>query len=421
MASKGSVYQRKSDGRWVGKLPMPNDPFTGKKQKPKYVYSGVPPIPKSRWKKDESGELIPPPFQKGKQEVERKLEALIKKVDEGDMSGLTKYTLKAWLIRFLEVYCADLATTTLDGYKNYIYWHIIPFMGDLPLHEIRPMHIQNFYNHERSVPRFRTKIVKGKHTPVVKDGKPVPLIKGGKQVIGYSEKTLLQIHRILSRAFSKAVADRLITVNPCDGVDSPSPEPYNPNIYTEKDYRILLDKLRGHKLEIAALIIGMCGLRRGEFAGLDWQRSFDLKRGIIRIVDTVVATSKGNEEKPPKNITSIREFTIPSIILPRLRELQGVGRVFTRLDGKDYDPRSISNMFREFLKEHGLKRIRLHDLRHFNATMMLKNKISDKEAAARLGHSDPTITRKLYQHVLEEMDKENADKLNSVIMPLEAR
>ena len=129
-----------------------------------------------------------------------------------------------------------------------IYWHIIPFMGDLPLHEIRPMHIQNFYNHERSVPRFRTMIVKGKHTPVVKDGKPVPLIKGGKQVIGYSEKTLLQIHRILSRAFSKAVADRLITVNPCDGVDSPSPEPYNPNIYTEKDYRILLDKLRGHKL-----------------------------------------------------------------------------------------------------------------------------------------------------------------------------
>ena len=77
-------------------------------------------------------------------------------------------------------------------------------------------------------------------------------------------------------------------------------------------------------------------------------------------------------------------------------------------------------MFREFLR-HGLKRIRPHDLRHFNATMMLKNKISDKEAAARLGHSDPTITRKLYQHVLEEMDKENADKLNSVLMPLEAR
>lgn len=415
MASRGSVYQRKSDGRWVGKLPMPDDPLTGEKQSPKYVYSAVCPIPKSKWKKDKDGNLILPPYRKGEQEAERKLEALIAKVDQGDKTGIDKYTLETWLVKYLEIYCTEIEDTTRDGYENYIFNHIVPFMGKLPLHEIRPMHIQNFYNHEREVPRYRTRIKDGKTVPILKNGVPTPLIKNGKPVIGYSEKTLQQIHRILSRAFSKAKGDRLIPVNPCDGVDAPSPVSFKPNVYTAEDYRLLLSKAKGHKIEKAILIVGMCGLRRAEFAGLDWQKSFDLKSGIIRVIDTVVATKKGNKEKLPKNETSLREFSIPSVILPRLKELQGVGRVFTRNDGDDYDPRSISNMFKKFLVDNDLKQIRLHDLRHFNATMMLQSKISDKEAAQRLGHSDPSITRKLYQHVLKEMDKENADKLNSVI------
>lgn len=418
MASRGSVYQRRSDGRWVGKLPMPDDPLTGEKQSPKYVYSEVCPVPKSKWKEGEDGKLVPPRFRKGEQEAERKLEALIAQIDQGDMSGLDKYTLESWLKRYLEIYCTEIEDTTRDGYNNYIFNHIIPFMGKLPLHEIRPMHIQSFYNYKRAEPRHRMKIENKKSVPIMKDDKPTPLMKDGKRIIGYSETTLHQMHRILSRAFSKAKGDRLISVNPCEGVDAPSPAPFKPNVYNAEDYRKLLNKAKGHKIEKAILIIGMCGLRRAEFAGLDWQKSFDLKKGTIRIAETVVATSKGNKEKSPKNETSLREFSIPSAILPRLREIQGVGRVFTRLDGKDYDPRSISSMFKKFLVDNNLKQIRLHDLRHFNATMMLQNKISDKEAAERLGHSDPTITRKLYQHVLEEMDKENADKLNAILTPL---
>ncbi|HHW80356.1 MAG TPA: hypothetical protein GX746_01465, partial [Bacteroidales bacterium] len=103
MASRGSVYQRKSDGRWVGKLPMPNDLLTGEKQPPKYVYSEACPIPKSKWKLDKQGNSIPPPYQKGRQEAERKLEAMINQVDQGDMSGLDVYTLESWLKRYLDI------------------------------------------------------------------------------------------------------------------------------------------------------------------------------------------------------------------------------------------------------------------------------------------------------------------------------
>ena len=133
--------------------------------------------------------------------------------------------------------------------------------------------------------------------------------------------------------------------------------------------------------------------------------------------ETVVPTSQGNKRKLPKNKTSERDITIPSVIIPRLKQLQGIGPVITRLDGKEYNPKSISSLFHVFLERNNLKQIRFHDLRHFNATMMLESGISDKEAAERLGHSDPTITRKIYQHVLKEMDQKNADKLNSILTP----
>jgi integrase len=240
-------------------------------------------------------------------------------------------------------------------------------------------------------------------------------MKNGKAVIGYSEKTILQEHRILNRAFKKAIANGLLSMNPCTYVDAPSPKEFVPAVYTAEDYQILLEKLKGHRLEPVVLTAGMCGLRRGEVAGLDWQKSFDFERGILHVSETVVATSGGNKRKAPKNKTSTRDIAIPSIIIPRLKELQGIGPVITRLDGKEYNPGSISYLFSDFLKRSHLKHIRFHDLRHFNATMMLRSGISDKEAAARLGHSDPNITRKIYQHVLKDMNRKDADKLNSVL------
>lgn len=399
MASRGSVYFRKSDKRWVGKLQLPNDPLSGKKQKPKYVYSSL-------------------PGRKGKQEAERKLESLVLKIDSGNLASINKLTVAGWLRKYLDVYCGEREQTTKDGYATYINNHIIPAIGDILLRDCLSIHVENFYRSERSAPRYKMQIKDGKSYPVIKDGKPVPLTKNGKLVVGYSENTILHEHRILNRAFKKAIANNLMIKNPCDGVDAPSPEEYKPaNVYDAADYRKLLDKLKGHRLEPIVLTAGMCGLRRAECAGLDWQKSFDFENGILHVEETVVPTSQGNKRKLPKNKTSERDITIPSVIIPRLKQLQGIGPVITRLDGKEYNPKSISSLFHVFLERNNLKQIRFHDLRHFNATMMLESGISDKEAAERLGHSDPTITRKIYQHVLKEMDQKNADKLNSILTP----
>lgn len=357
--SEGSIYQRSSDGRWVGKYII-TDPLTGKK-KAKYVYSSK-------------------PGRKGKQEVKRKLNELIDKVESGDLSDIHKMTVEGWLKKYLDVYCTHLAKTTLEGYKRYINKHIIPILGNIKLCDLKPIHIQNFYNKEREQ--------------------------------GYSEKTILQEHRILHRAFKKAVGDGLMSRNPCDAVDAPSPEDYKPNIYTEEEFALLLDKLQGHRMEAIILIAGMCGLRRGELLGLTWE-DIDLDRGIIKIRRNVVPTSEGNITKNPKTPKSAREIAIPSAIIPRLKQLRGIGKLYTKLDGTDYHPGSVSRDFKKFLDENGLRHIRLHDLRHFNATMMLKHGVTEREAQERLGHSNSQMTKK-YQHILKEMDKESAEKLNSI-------
>lgn len=323
-------------------------------------------------------------------ESKRERNKFAEKIEAGDYSDICKLTVEGWLNKFLAVYCANKAQTTKDGYKNYIDNHIVPFIGKLKLNKIKPINIQKFYNSEREK--------------------------------GFSEKTILQEHRILHRAFKIAVVNRLMSMNPCDGVDAPSPEEYKPTIYSEEQYNTLLKKLENHRMEAIILLAGMCGLRRAELLGLCWEdiEFSTIGKGktkkdiaVIHVRNTQVPTSVGIITKEPKNKTSFRNVAVPSIVVGPLKRLRGIGKIYTKTNGQDYNPGSVSRMFNTFLEDNGLPHIRLHDLRHFNATMMLKYGVTEREVSERLGHSNLLMSKK-YQHVVGDMDQVSADKLNSV-------
>jgi len=378
-----TVYQRgkEKDGQWVARIDFHPDTLTGEQRKPKFLTSTL-------------------KGNKGKQEVKRKLDALLKRLREGDLSSIDTMTVSGWLERYFEIYCTKLATTTLEGYKRYVEKHINPHIGKVLLSQLKPMHIENLYNTLRK-----------KDRGINEDGSQN---ERGKGKIGYSEKSLLQIHRILHRAFKKAVGDEKLAKNPCDGADAPTPEDYEPAIYTEDQFINLLDKLEGHRLQALILIAGMCGLRRGELLGLTWD-DIDFENGIINVVRNRVPTrEEGVIEKDPKSKKSKRSFTIPSIIMPTLKRLRGIGKLYVKLDGEQYHPGSVSSAFSKFLKDNKLPNIRLHDMRHFNGTMMLKHGVSEKEIMERGGWSTAAMVKK-YQHVLKEMDKKSADKLNNIL------
>ena len=84
-------------------------------------------------------------------------------------------------------------------------------------------------------------------------------------------------------------------------------------------------------------------------------------------------------------------------------------------DGNPYNPGSFSHKFEHFLKSNNLRALRLHDLRHTNASLILQYNVPAKVASQRLGHSSIGITLDLYSHVIHDMQTEAANKLDTGI------
>jgi len=74
----------------------------------------------------------------------------------------------------------------------------------------------------------------------------------------------------------------------------------------------------------------------------------------------------------------------------------------------EFQPDAYSKHFKKLLAKHNLPPMRFHDLRHYNAIIMMKYGVPDKVASQRLGHSQVQITREIYQHVLPDMDRQAA-------------
>jgi len=85
-------------------------------------------------------------------------------------------------------------------------------------------------------------------------------------------------------------------------------------------------------------------------------------------------------------------------------------------NGGPYKPKYFSKKFSKFLIIHNLKKLRLHDLRHTNATLMLRYGIPAKIVSQRLGHSSVSVTLDIYSHVLQDMQNEVSDQIENNIL-----
>ena len=85
------------------------------------------------------------------------------------------------------------------------------------------------------------------------------------------------------------------------------------------------------------------------------------------------------------------------------------GPVFTQEDGSWLHPGKVTDLFERLVASSGLPPIRLHDLRHGAATLMLAAGMDVKIASETLGHSDTRITRDIYQSVFPEVAKDAAE------------
>jgi integrase len=373
---RASVYQRKSDGKWVGSISLGKD--TNGKRKRKTVYGDT------------------------EDEVEEKVNTILFEMQTGEYIEPSKDTLISYLNNYYRVCFDNWESTTADLYRMYIDVHFAPYFKDMKLVDVKPMTLDTFYNYKMENKREYTVTIKG----IAKKKFANPL----------SLNSVRKLNSFLKSAFNYAVANDLMKSNPTNKVKLGKKEKYLPTIYNEEQFLQLLDYVSGTDDEIPIILGGGCGMRRGEIFGLYW-RNIDFKNGYITVEKTTVRFSK-TIEKPPKNETSQRTFKAPQYVIDILKNyMEKIGgykkikndKVITR-----WKPGTYSERFGILLDRFGMPHIRLHDLRHYNAVIMCKYGVSDKVAAERLGHSQVTTLRNVYQHVLKDMDQTAADEIDEM-------
>ncbi|MBQ4629995.1 MAG: tyrosine-type recombinase/integrase [Clostridia bacterium] len=115
------------------------------------------------------------------------------------------------------------------------------------------------------------------------------------------------------------------------------------------------------------------------------------------------------------SISSISTSSSP-IMLTYGPGYQNLEFVIRQKDGSPLKPDSMTQKWIRFLDSIGFPRIRLHDLRHTNATALIQAGVNPRVVQQRLGHADVNITINTYTHVLPEMDEEAAEKLDSIVL-----
>lgn len=219
----------------------------------------------------------------------------------------------------------------------------------------------------------------------------------------------------------------MIPHNPCIGAELPKMKRYQAQVYTSAELNKLLTAAKDTDFHLSIAIMSATGIRRGELLALKWE-NVDIPNRVIHIKENMVQAGTEILEKSPKSDSSLRDISIGTKLAALLSTakmqyhvdksepgFRDLGYVIHKPNGTPYRPDSMTQKWNRFLKANNLRYIRLHDLRHTHATLLLQSGVNVKTVQDRLGHSDVTITLNTYAHVTSDMAQEAANKIDGII------
>ncbi|MGV9714465.1 tyrosine-type recombinase/integrase [Rhodococcus pyridinivorans] len=244
----------------------------------------------------------------------------------------------------------------------------------------------------------------------------------------WSAAAVNKVIATVQQVLADAVGQGLIPRNVAAAVDR-VPVPYKSmNTYTEAEVRKLLSAAatdrNGHAWHLA-----LCGLRRGEIAGLRWS-DIDFEAGTLSIATNRVMAGSKAVENEPKTETSRRTLPLSAPLkaaleAARLRQKKerlelgpdyGSGvAVMSNEAGEPYNPAVLSRYWREFAERAGVRPLRLHDCRHTAATMLHLQGVPVAVIAAWIGHSNAAFTMQVYAHSQDDALKGAASVFGAVV------
>lgn len=333
-----------------------------------------------------------------KKEAQTALAAWLTNVDRGVAVDRSRQTVAEMLRYWLESYARpNVRDKTFEEYERIITRHIIPALGNVPIQKLTAAQVQAYY--------------------------------GDKLAAGCGPRTVQLCHLRLSQALDQAVRLGVIPRNVVDMVDPPRVEVLERRVWAEEEVRRFL-AVAGQSAygPIWALFLET-GMRRGEVLGVRWQ-DVDYAARTVAVAQTVGVVRNAVVIGKPKTKSGRRSVAITQAMADALKEhrrtqaerrlLLGPVRedrdlVFPAANGKPIHPSNLDRDFLRWVAQAGVPPIRIHDLRHSNATLWLKHGAPLNVVSQRLGHARTSITLDIYAHVLPDQQAEVADRMGAAL------
>lgn len=369
--------RKRREGVWEVRVYLGRDPITGKKrQLSKTVYGGA----------------------RAADEALREL--VDNRAPRADGMGVSfGKLLDQWLA---ECERLELSPTTLRAYRSDIEQTIRPALGKVALARLTAKHLDDLY--------------------------------GAMKDAGKTPKTIRNHHAIISSALHQAVRWGWVRTNVAELAKPPRTTQRRVKAPSVDAVRAVIQAAEERDPRLAALLMlgALTGMRRGELCGLKWY-DVDFARAELEVSRAVILVPGGVAEKGTKT-DRVRPVALDEVAMSLLVEYKtqvdawaqkagtAVGRdayVFSPyLDGsKPFRPDNVTGFFVRVRDSLGLHELRLHDLRHFTATQLIGAGVDVRTVAERLGHSDASLTLRVYSHAIRERDRAAAEIIGRVLGP----
>lgn len=294
---------------------------------------------------------------------------------------------------FLDIYLSDLKpqlkVSTMENKENIIESHIRPYFGKKSLSGITSTDVLQWQNDLLS-----------KRDD---DGK------------GYSPTYLRSIHNQLSAIFNHAVKYYDLPKNPCKATRKMGKSKAKEMLFwTKTEYLKFSEAIKDKPMSYYAFqLLYWTGIRSGELLALT-RSDFDLEKRKLRINKTYQVIKRKEMVTLPKTEKSNRVIDLPQFLCGEMQDY------FDSLYKYDDNSR-IFAITKSYLhhemdrgsKAAGVKRIRVHDLRHSSCALLIDLGYSPVQIAERMGHESITITER-YAHLYPSVQRDMANRLNDV-------
>jgi integrase len=334
-----------------------------------------------------------------KRDAQKYLNALLREMDLGTFVRPVPVTFGEYLNKWLESAARPrVSRRTADGYAGLLDRYIRGPLGNKQLDKLQPLDIQQVY--------------------------------GEMLARGLGARSVRHAHSVVHNALKQAVKWDIIKRNPSDLVELPKVAHIERRVLSPDEAIDFLKTADNKRYGLVFEFALLTGMRPEEYLALQWS-DVDYERGTASVRRALVRHKKRVSFEETKTARSRRLIPLPEQLIKKLsahKREQAAARLKLGSLWQAFDlvfcsetgtPLSIPNLtyryFRPILKEAKLPRIRLYDLRHTCATLLLVEEVNPKVVSERLGHSTTVLTMDTYSHVLPSMQQGATSKLEKLL------